>query len=63
MAWSAVRRLPAEELQAQALDSRARARALVRRLLVLRQVVDARRRTLERLRARMWQLRGGARPH
>jgi hypothetical protein len=62
-----VRQLPegqlAELLRQQSQASRYRAEVLRMRLTELREVIDARRRTLERLRARMYQIRGGAKPH
>jgi hypothetical protein len=62
-----VRQLPATQiarlLRRQSQASRARAETLQRRLTELRLVIDSRRRTLERLRARMRQMRGGAKPH
>jgi hypothetical protein len=62
-----VRQLPepqiARLLRHQSETSRDRADALLKRITELREVVNARLRTLERLRARMRQLRGGAKPH
>lgn len=43
--------------------SRAAAADLVRRVKELREIISLRVRTLNRLRARMWQIRGGRRPH
>jgi hypothetical protein len=61
-----VKQLPASEieemLRQRARNSQARAMALVARIVELREIVDSRRRTLERLRLWMRQVRGGARP-
>ena len=63
----AVRQLPDQQiatlLRAQSRHSHERADALIARLIELREVAEARLRTLQRLRARMHQLHGGARPH
>ena len=63
----AVRQLPEHQIARILCDqsrlSQARADALVARVTELREVAEARLRTLQRLRARMHQLRGGARPH
>ena len=62
-----VRALPEQDiwaiLQPQLRSSRARTLVLVERLKALRETAEVRGRTLQRLRARMHQLRGGARPH
>jgi hypothetical protein len=62
-----VRELPRGQLhrvlRLQTQSSCARADALIRRIVELRELIDVRRRRLERLRARMHQIRGGARPH
>jgi hypothetical protein len=62
-----VRQLPESQigqiLRKQSQTSRARADRLLRRLTELRFVIDSRLRTLERLRARMRQIHGGAKPH
>lgn len=62
-----VRGLPeaqlAEVLRSRSEQSRARADILVKRVVELREIVESRVRTLERLRARMRQIRGGTRPH
>ena len=62
-----VRQLPetqiAQMLRMKSAASRARADALRQRLTELRLIIDSRLRTLQRLRARMNQLRGGAKPH
>jgi hypothetical protein len=64
---TSVRQLPesqiARVLRMQSLSSHARADALLRRLVELREIIDRRRRTLERLRAWVWQIRGGVKPH
>ena len=62
-----VKQLPEAEiaqiLRERSLSSQARAMALVARIVELREIIESRLRTLERLRARMRQVRGGARPH
>jgi len=62
-----LRRMPerqiAEVLRRRTQVSQARADALLERLIELREIVLVRLRTLQRLRARMHQLHGGARPH
>ena len=64
---SRARELPeaqlAEAMRSSSRRSRVRAEALVKRIVELREIVESRVRTLERLRARMRQIRGGARPH
>jgi hypothetical protein len=64
---ASVKQLPEYEigqmLREQSLTSRARAVALCARLVELREIIDSRRRTLERLRTWMRQIRGGVRPH
>lgn len=63
----AVRQLPEKQiatlLRARSRLSHERADVLIARLIELREVAEARLRTLQRLRARMHQLHGGARPH
>ena len=63
----AARQLPEQEIAAMLLErtdsSRARTDALRRRLVGLRQLAEVHLRTLRRLRARMHQMTGGARPH
>ena len=44
-------------------DIHAEAEALIRRIRELRDAIDVHVHTMNRLRARMHQLRGGARPH
>jgi hypothetical protein len=62
-----VRALPESDISAilhsQLHSSRARTLTLIERIRTLRETAEIRRRTLQRLRARMHQLRGGARPH
>ena len=53
----------AEVLRRRTQVSQARADALLDRIIELREIVLVRVRTLQRLRARMHQLHGGARPH
>ena len=64
---ASLRQLPeqqiAEILRRRTRVSRARADALLERVVELRELILVRLRTLERLRARMHQLHGGARPH
>jgi hypothetical protein len=62
-----VRRLPhhhmLEILELRTQWSRAQANRLIKRVTELRELIDMRLRRLERLRARMRQIRGGAKPH
>ena len=62
-----VKQLPEAEIRQllyeQSRNSQARAMVLVARMVELREVITARRRTLERLRVWMRQIGGGARPH
>lgn len=62
-----IRRLPHDQmlqiLELRTRWSRAQANRLIKRVTELRELIDMRRRKLERLRARMYQIRGGAKPH
>jgi hypothetical protein len=62
-----VRQLPQHQmlqvLEIRTRWSRAEADRLIKRVVELRELIDMRRRKLERLRARMRQIRGGAKPH
>jgi hypothetical protein len=62
-----VRQLPhhqmLEILELRTQWSRAQANRLIKRVTELRELIDMRLRRLERLRARMRQIRGGAKPH
>jgi hypothetical protein len=52
-----------EILELRTQWSRAQANRLIKRVTELRELIDMRLRRLERLRARMRQIRGGAKPH
>lgn len=63
-----VRELPAEQtveggVELRTRSSLERSEALLRRVVELREAIEMQRRRLERLRARMRQIRGGFRPH
>ena len=62
-----VRQLPESELcrslRQRTRASQARTDVLLHRLVELRLLIDSRRRTLERLRVQLSQLRGSTRPH